>query len=378
MDTCDVLIVGGGPAGSTCAGKLRQAGLDVLLVDKEAFPRDKPCAGWITPEVLSALAIDQDEYCRGRVLQAISSFRTGLILGPEIVTRYGRAVSYGIRRCEFDHYLLQRSGVRQLLGKPVSTLERCDGGWLVNGHIKARLLVGAGGHFCPVARLLGAKTGAEEAIVAKAMEFAMNPHQERLCTIPAETPALFFCRDLKGYGWLFRKGRFLNVGLGRMDHKHLNSHVREFCTFLEQRGDLPEGTAGTFQGHAYRLYGQQGGRRSWAEGALLIGDAAGLASAQSGEGILPAVESALLAADIILAANGDYRCDNLAPYAARLAASFGGSSKLPSSPIASALLRGIGARLIANRWFARQVVLDRWFLHANTQKNQRGVLLGRT
>ncbi len=135
MDTCDVLVVGGGPAGSTCAGKLGKAGLDVLLMDKEVFPRDKPCAGWITPEVLTTLAIDHEEYGRGRVLQAISSFRTGLIHGPEVVTRYGTTVSYGIRRCEFDHYLLQRSGVRQLLGEPVSALQRHYGGWLVNGRI---------------------------------------------------------------------------------------------------------------------------------------------------------------------------------------------------------------------------------------------------
>ena len=52
MDRCDVLIVGGGPAGSTCAGKLRQAGVDVLVIDKQVFPRDKTCAGWVTPPVL--------------------------------------------------------------------------------------------------------------------------------------------------------------------------------------------------------------------------------------------------------------------------------------------------------------------------------------
>jgi len=365
MDTCDVLVVGGGPAGSTCAGKLRQAGLDVLLLDKQPFPRDKPCAGWITPEVLAALAIDREEYCEGRVLQAISSFRTGLLHGPEVVTRYGRTVSYGIRRCEFDHYLLLRSGVRQLPGEPVSTLERRDGGWLVNGRISARLVVGAGGHFCPVARLLGARIGGEEVIVAQATEFAMSRDQERLCRLPADTPALFFCRDLKGYGWLFRKGRFLNVGLGRMDREHLGRHTRDFCTFLEERGDLPAGAAGTFQGHAYRLYERRGGRSCVADGALLIGDAAGLSHPQSGEGILPAIESALLAADTILAANGDYRRGNLEPYAAGLATRFGGGSELPSSPLASAFLRFLGARLLSSRWFARHVVLDRWFLHTH-------------
>jgi hypothetical protein len=96
----------------------------------------------------------------------------------------------------------------------------------------------------------------------------------------------------------------------------------------------------------------------------LIGDAAGLSSPQSGEGILPAIESALLAADTILAANGDYRRDNLEPYAAGVAALFGGGSELPSSPFASALLRFLGARLLSSRWFTRHVVLDRWFLHS--------------
>ena len=49
--SCDVLIVGGGPAGSTCAWQLVRAGLDVLVMDKHNFPRDKVCAGWITPAV---------------------------------------------------------------------------------------------------------------------------------------------------------------------------------------------------------------------------------------------------------------------------------------------------------------------------------------
>ena len=52
MDRCDVLIVGGGPAGSSCAWRLVTAGLDVVVVDKANFPRDKVCAGWITPAVV--------------------------------------------------------------------------------------------------------------------------------------------------------------------------------------------------------------------------------------------------------------------------------------------------------------------------------------
>ena len=130
MDSCDALIVGGGPAGSTCAWKLRQAGLDVMVMDAAVFPRDKLCAGWITPPVVAELDLDPEAYRQGasdpgspggRTLQPITGFRVGLIGGrDEIETGYGRPVSFGIRRCEFDHYLLQRSGARLRLGHAVT------------------------------------------------------------------------------------------------------------------------------------------------------------------------------------------------------------------------------------------------------------------
>ena len=72
MDACDVLIVGGGPAGSSCAWGLRGSGLDVAILDRQTFPRDKICGGWITPQVLSELGIDPAEYGRDRVLQPIT------------------------------------------------------------------------------------------------------------------------------------------------------------------------------------------------------------------------------------------------------------------------------------------------------------------
>src|SRR5262252_10623586 len=116
---CDALIVGGGPAGSTCARILRRAGLDVLVLDAAVFPRDKVCAGWITPQVVTSLELDVDEYRQRRTFQPISRFRVGLIGGgDDTETEYGRQVSFGIRRCEFDHYLLERSGARVKAGTP--------------------------------------------------------------------------------------------------------------------------------------------------------------------------------------------------------------------------------------------------------------------
>src|SRR5215510_16190867 len=125
METCDVLIVGGGPGGSSCARRLREAGADVVVIDKAVFPRDKVCAGWITPQVVTDLDLDLDDYAKGRTLQAIRGFRSGVIgRSIDVTTKYDHDVSYGIRRCEFDHYLLERSNARLRLGESVAQVRR--------------------------------------------------------------------------------------------------------------------------------------------------------------------------------------------------------------------------------------------------------------
>jgi long-chain acyl-CoA synthetase len=75
IDTCDVAIVGGGPAGSSCAWKLRESGLDVVIIDRVIFSRDNVCAGWITPQVLHDLRIDRGNYRERRILQPIRVLR---------------------------------------------------------------------------------------------------------------------------------------------------------------------------------------------------------------------------------------------------------------------------------------------------------------
>jgi len=98
--------------------------MDVLVMDKAMFPRDKTCAGWITPEVLEVLEIAPDQYANGRTLQRITAFRTSRMGDREVDTHYERPVSFGIRRCEFDHYLLERSGASFRGGTPVERIRR--------------------------------------------------------------------------------------------------------------------------------------------------------------------------------------------------------------------------------------------------------------
>ena len=377
--SCDVLIVGGGPAGSTCARELVRAGLDVVVMDKHAFPRDKVCAGWITPPVVQALHLDCADYAHGRVMQAIHGFRTGMIEAEtEVETRYDEPASFGIRRCEFDHYLLQRSQARMSLGEPLKTMARDGGAWLVNGEIRTPLVVGAGGHFCPVARKFGSQPGPAEAVVAaQEIEFPLPPRERSAYRVDDETVQFYFCADLKGYGWCFAKGGYLNIGLGREDPHKLPEHVSEFCRWLRRRGVIPGDLPGKFNGHAYLLYPES--RRPQAtDGALLIGDAAGLAYSRSGEGIRPAVESGLMAAAAIIEAAGDYRRDSLARYASRLTDRFGKKSPAENSSswLPQGIRRSLAASLMATRWFVRHVVVDRWFLHAQQPAIAAGTRYG--
>jgi len=366
MDRCDVLIVGGGPAGSSCARALLQAGLDVIVMDKAAFPRDKTCAGWITPAVIDLLDLDVEAYRQQQVFQPLSGFRTGLIDGNVLESLHDHAVSYGIRRCEFDAYLLHRSGARLRLGEHLERLERTPGGWRVNASLQTPLVVGAGGHFCPVARFLGAAVGRSElAVQAQECEFETAPGRWSTGMCTPGVPELYFCRDLKGYGWCLRKGKFLNIGLGREGDYGLAQQVTAFHEFLTAAGRIPSDIRPRFKGHAYLLY-PHARRRLIDTGALLIGDAAGLAYARSGEGIRPAIESGLLAAATILQAAGDYSRAGLEPYATRLETRFG---PRPVSDWSAWLPEHFRTRLaqglLNRRWFAQHVLLERWFLHAH-------------
>lgn len=365
--TCDCLVVGGGPSGSSCARALVHSGRDVLVLDKAGFPRDKVCAGWITPTIVEELDIDLDDYRSARTLQPITGFRTGLIGGRQISTQYVRVVSYGIRRCEFDHYLLARSGARLRLGEPFKCLRREQDHWIVNDEIRTPLVVGAGGHFCPVARQVANPLDEQSVVLAQEIEFEMSPQETVECRVQPEIPELYFCDDLRGYAWCFRKGNFLNIGLGREQESQLAAHVASFCESLVKLGRVPLGATHRFHGHAYRLYRGQP-RQATVDGVVLIGDSAGMAYPQSGEGIRPAIESGLLAAAAIIEARGDYRQAVLSSLRDRLMARFGYATPAPgsgSSLFPSSWRQAIARQLLKSHWFTKHILINRWFLHAN-------------
>jgi flavin-dependent dehydrogenase len=367
MVDCDVAIIGGGPAGSSCAWKLRQAGLDVVVIDRARFPRDKICAGWITPQVLDDLELDPREYREGRTFQPITGFRVGLIDTEDAVeTSYARPVSYGIRRCEFDHYLLVRSEARVRDGAAVGSIRRESGRWIVNDAVEAPMLVGAGGHFCPVGRMLNGPSEPAPLITAQEVELAIAACDAPAYATEPERPELYFRRDLSGYGWCFRKQDHLNVGFGRIGSRALRAETSAFVDVLKARRRIPPTASWRLRGHAY-LLGGGARRRAVGDGVVLVGDAAGLAYPQSGEGIRPAIESGLLAAEVIAAAAGRYDAGRLERYDRELRARFDTAplARVLSRAMPTGLAASLAAPLLGLPWFVRHVVLDRWFLRAH-------------
>jgi menaquinone-9 beta-reductase len=300
------IVVGGGPAGSTCAWKLHDAGVDVLVLDRVDFPRTKLCAGWITPQVVEDLELKASEYPH-----SFLSFDR-LELNWRGLRFRKKTVQHSIRRYEFDEYLLRRSGAEVVTHK-VRHIGREGERFVVDGLWSCDYLVGAGGTSCPVYRELFHDRNPR----ARELQIATYEHEFAYDWQDPECKLWFSDDGLPGYAWYVPKARgYVNVGLGgkaeAMKSKplRLQDHWDRFVRNLEQRG-LVTGAAYDPSGYSYYLRGSVDTVRLG--NAFIVGDSVGLASKDLGEGIGPAVRSAILAAEAIVG-DADYSLQQVEDY----------------------------------------------------------------
>ena len=293
----DAIIVGGGPAGSACARALVRGGLRVALIDRRRFPRVKLCAGSISTPVWDVLELARREYPG-----AVWPWRHCHVRYRGRTRRIAARGDF-IRRVELDAFLLQRSGAWVIEGHSVTSLEREDGLWVVDGAYAAPWLVGAGGTHCPVARSLfpgkpGNPVGVQE------REFESDAAEVAATRVGADgEPELLLHDDLGGYSWNVPKGAWLNVGTGTAAVRGVRSAWTAARDFLLDSGHLPESARGPLarmEGHTYYLFDSVHLRTSHRDGAFLVGDALGLAHPMTAEGILPAIVSGRICAEAIL------------------------------------------------------------------------------
>jgi flavin-dependent dehydrogenase len=293
MKNVDVIIVGGGPAGAACAWKLAQHQVDFLVLDKATFPRVKPCAGWITPLVLRDLEINPADYPFG--IKHFTNFQVSI---KDFQFKL-RTNQYAIRRVEFDDWLLHRSDPA-IENHTVKEIRVEDDRYLIDDMFSAKTIVGAGGTNCPIQKtffknVLDGHKG--DLIVAQEEEFAYE-YQDDRCHL------WFLQNGLPGYAWYVPKANgFVNIGLGgsAANQKHKNDTLKRHWGLLVEKLDkmgLVKGHEFKPVGHSYFLRGKNAVLRQG--NAFIVGDAIGLATRDMGEGIGPAIQSGIRAAEAIL------------------------------------------------------------------------------
>lgn len=287
----DVIVIGGGPAGSAAAYTLAARGIDVCLVDKCTFPRDKLCGGLLTlrskkvydeifgvswDPVIDVVSRGVAFYHKDRFLNSVRDY-----IDLHLTRRY-----------DFDNYLLglvRKKKVELLLGSDVRGFD-IGGRTLTLGDgtlLSYRYLIGADGVNSRTARaLLGNSLDKSSLAYGVETEIPITGNVTRIAD-----PEIYFGIIRWGYGWVFPKKETLTVGLGGLQGKTPDFRKR-LSEFVKMRfGDTPEAEV---KGH-YLPFGNYR-RRPGGDNVLLCGDAAGLADPITGEGIGFAMQSGYYAA----------------------------------------------------------------------------------
>jgi geranylgeranyl reductase family protein len=318
--SCDVLVVGAGPAGSACAQRLAAGGLDVLLADQHAFPRDKVCGDGLIPDAHAALR-------RLGVYDEVAALATHVPQVRFVGPRGGHVDIDGtlsvLPRRTLDHVLVraaERAGARLL---PPLRFEAplLDGDRVVG----ARLKSGDQAHEI-AARWVVLATGAvPQALIAAGLCERRTPsgialrgyvRHEGLARAGAPMQMVWHPRLRGGYGWIFpAPGGLFNIGAGltgshetlgdgrgRMQDVNLRRFFEAFCEVYAPAAEVMAGgeLQGELKGAPLRCTLR--GARWSRPGLLATGEAVGSTYSFSGEGIGKAMETGLLAAEALLPA----------------------------------------------------------------------------
>ncbi len=321
--SCDVLVVGAGPAGSACAQRLASGGLDVLLVDQHDFPRDKVCGDGLIPDAHAAL---RRLGVYDEVAAAAQPVRHVRCIGP----RGGHVDVPGtlavLPRRELDHILVQAA---QRAGAQLATPWRYTAPLLDGEQVVGAKLKQGSDEFEVQAHWTVLATGAvPQALIAAGLCDRRTPsgvalrgyvHNEQQREHITQLQIVWHPRLKSGYGWIFpAPGGVFNIGVGltgshvtqqdgrgRMQDVNLRTLFDTFCEVHAPARALMDGgqLTGRLEGAPLRC-SLQGAR--WSRPGLLVtGEAAGSTYAFTGEGIGKAMETGLLAAGALLASRTD-------------------------------------------------------------------------
>jgi geranylgeranyl reductase family protein len=327
----DVIVVGAGPAGSTTAFHLAQSGLDVLLLEKTAFPREKVCGDGLTPRAVKSLVdlgIDLSSeagWVRNRGLRIIGGGHTLELDWPDL----SDYPPFGLvrKRTDFDEILAraaQKAGARlhertsvtgpvvdegsgRVVGVTTRVLED-DGRRGPETTFRAPVVIAADGNSSRLSLAVGLRPRDDRPMGVAVRTYYTSPRHEddyleswlELWDHSTDQPKL-----LPGYGWIFGVGDGTsNVGLGILNTSKAFQHV-DYKALLKgwldhtplEWGYRDENMTQPVRGAALPMgFNRQ---PHYSRGLLLVGDAGGMVNPFNGEGIAYAMESGALAAEIV-------------------------------------------------------------------------------
>jgi geranylgeranyl reductase family protein len=352
VDQADVIVVGAGPAGSTTAYYLAQAGVDVLLLEKSRFPREKVCGDGLTPRGVRALVAmgisvsERDGWVRNKGLRVIGAGQRMELPWPELSSYPG----YGLvrPRTDLDQMLARRAqqaGARLLEGVTVAGPVLDDRTGRITGvtaratgadderTYTSRIVVAADGNSSRLSVAMGLRKRDDRPLGVAVRTYYQTPRHDD-DYLESWLDLWDGDRLLPGYGWIFGMGDGTsNVGLGLLNTSAAFGHTDYHALLRKWLQAMPAEWGFTEENRTQPIRGAalpMGFNRTphYYRGLLLVGDAGGMVNPFNGEGIAYAMESGeILARTIIQALAGARRADTervLAGYPGALNDAYGG------------------------------------------------------
>ena len=309
----DVAVIGAGPGGATASRYLAKKGLKVCIIDKDTFPRDKPCGGGFSEGLL-----DEFPYLRKRSDEFLKGVaRVGVLHSPNLRIILNGSVDMAVAlRTDFDNVLFESAveeGAEPLLGVRAKSVRfRNDHSEVIlkgSQSIKAKIVIGADGVTSMVARETGLNRRWPSPMITACRVAEVPAKYDEIIDRYSENLNYHFFVNLgglPGYGWIFPKRDTINIGLGIVG-THAQGLPRVFDAFvrhlkkeklLMQDADLSKAKGGLVP---------TGGplSRSYVERGILLGDSAGMVSPITGGGISYAMRAARYATVVLTKAIED-------------------------------------------------------------------------
>ncbi len=305
----DVAIVGAGPAGASCAYTLEKKGYNIVILDKEKFPRDKPCAGVLPPRIYSELDIPEDIIERP-------------LLGYRIFSPAGEIVESAfpkkgliVRRDTFDDYLVSRLNTKLQHNRATDIHVNKDFVTVkcTKGDVRAQIVVGSDGAHSVVRKTLNEsspKKREQLKDMAIAIQNEISISKEKIDERWGNWFEVYYTIPY-GYGWISPLKDSVKVGIGGLSEdikRESKKYLEEFCNRDNIKERIADGKVVSTGAHLIPMQGPfeiLAGAR-----ALLCGDAGGFVFPGTGEGVYYAVKSGRVAAEVVDYAFGEGRFDS--------------------------------------------------------------------